>query len=139
MAEAVGRQSVVVTLDVRKNTFVHDYTLYTHNARTKQRTSLAEFCALAGDLGAGEIIVNSIDRDGMMRGYDLDLARQVRNLFEGPLSFVGGAGSIQDMQDLINAVGVVGAAAGSMFVFKGQYRAVLISYQRPANLFGPTP
>jgi Imidazoleglycerol-phosphate synthase len=138
MADSVGRQSVVVTLDLRKNMLLPGYTIYTHNGRNKQRVSLADFCAQAAELGAGEIVINSIDRDGMMKGYDLDLARQMRNLFDGPLSFVGGAGSTQDMQDLINAVGVVGAAAGSMFVFKGQYRAVLINYQKPADLFGAT-
>lgn len=136
MADAVGSQSVVLTLDVRANGLLPGHSLYTHNGRRKQKSSLADFCAQAAELGVGEIVINSIDRDGMMKGYDLDLARQVRNMFDGPLSFVGGAGSTQDMQDLIDAVGVVGAAAGSLFVFKGQYRAVLINYQKPADLFG---
>ncbi|WP_417583092.1 AglZ/HisF2 family acetamidino modification protein [Pelagibacterium sp.] len=134
MADAVGRQSVVVTLDVRKMLF--GYGLHTNNGKTKQKQSLADLCQQAAELGAGEIVINNIDRDGMMTGYDLDLARQVRRLVECPLSFVGGAGTVDHMQALIDAVGVVGAAAGSMFVFKGQYRAVLINYQKPANLFG---
>ncbi|KKB79395.1 imidazole glycerol phosphate synthase [Devosia limi DSM 17137] len=136
MADAVGSQSVVLTIDVRANGLLRGHTIYTHNGRRKQKLALADFCAQAAELGAGEIIINSIDRDGMMKGYDLNLARQVRKMFDGPLSFVGGAGSIQDMQDLIDAVGVVGAAAGSLFVFKGQFRAVLINYQRPTDLFG---
>lgn len=136
MSEAVGRQSVVVTLDVRKNSLFGGYSIHTHNGKTKQKLALNEFCRQAAELGAGEIVINNIDRDGMMTGYDLDLARQVRGLVDCPLSFVGGAGSVDDMQALIDAVGVVGAAAGSMFVFKGQYRAVLINYQKPANLFG---
>lgn len=135
MAETVGRQSVVVTLDVKKSIF-GGYSLYTHNGITKHKMALQDFCQQAAELGAGEIVINNIDRDGMMNGYDLELARQVRGLVECPLSFVGGAGSVDDLQALIDTVGVVGAAAGSMFVFKGPYRAVLINYQKPANLIG---
>lgn len=136
MADAVGRQSVVVTLDVKKNAIFSGYTLHTHNGRTKQSFSLQDFCHRAAEFGAGEIVINNIDRDGMMNGYDLELAQQVRKLVECPLSFVGGAGTVEHMQALIDTVGVVGAAAGSMFVFKGKYRAVLINYQKPLDLFG---
>ena len=97
---------------------------------------MLEFCQQAVELGAGEIIINSIDRDGKMEGYDLDLARQVRAVIDTPMTMLGGAGRTEDMQSLIDAVGVVGAAAGSMFVFRGPYRAVLISYSRPAKLCG---
>lgn len=136
MADAIGRQSVVVTFDVRKKTFGNGYVAYTHNGRNKQGGNLPELCQIAAGLGAGEIVINSIDRDGTMSGYDLALARQVRDAVSSPLSFVGGAGSAGDMQQLIDAVGVVGAGAGSMFIFKGPYRAVLISYDRPDRLEG---
>lgn len=134
MAEAVGGQSVVVTLDVRKTKLLGGYTVYTHNGREKYKINLLEFCQQAAELGAGEIVINSIDRDGMMNGYDLDLARQVRAAISTPMSILGGAGSIDDMQKLIDTVGIVGAAAGSLFVFKGAFRAVLINYARPARL-----
>jgi cyclase len=134
MAEAVGGQSVVVTLDVRKNKLLPGYTVHTHNAREKQRVNLFEFCQQAVELGAGEIAINSIDRDGEMCGYDLELAKRVRDTVSSPISILGGAGNLGHMQELIDAVGVVGAAAGSMFVFKGTYRAVLISYTRPGRL-----
>ena len=134
MAEAVGSQSVVVTLDVKKNALLSGYTIYTHNGRTKQKAHLVDFCRQAAELGAGEIVVNSIDLDGAMSGYDLALAKQVRGVVTTPVSFLGGAGNVDHMQALIDAVGVVGAAAGSMFVFKGQYRAVLINYARPSRL-----
>ena len=93
-----------------------------------------EFCQQAVSLGAGEIVVNSIDRDGEMAGYDLELAGQVRGAIETPMTMLGGAGNIDHMQALIDAVGTVGAAAGSLFVFKGPYRAVLINYARPTRL-----
>ncbi len=134
MAEAVGGQSVVVTIDVRRNRLLGGYTAYTHNGRDKQKVNLLEFCQQAVELGAGEIVINAIDRDGEMAGYDLDLAHKVRAAVSTPLSFLGGAGNVDHMQELIDAVGAVGAAAGSMFVFKGPYRAVLINYARPARL-----
>ena len=64
----------------------------------------------------------------MMKGYDLELAAQVRSVAEVPITFLGGAGSLEDLSDLFSTVGIVGGAAGSLFVFKGKYRAVLISY-----------
>ena len=134
MAEAVGAQSVVVTLDVRKNKLFFGYTVYTRNGRDKQKVNLLEFCHQAVELGAGEIVINAIDRDGEMDGYDLDLAKTIRGAVTSPISILGGAGNADHMQELIDAVGVVGAAAGSMFVFKGPYRAVLINYARPSRL-----
>lgn len=134
MADAVGAQSVVVTLDVRKNRLFAGETIYTHNGREKHKASLVEFCQQAEALGAGEIVLNSIDRDGEMQGYDLELARRLRAAVDLPVSMLGGAGSTEHMQHLIDAIGICGAGAGSMFVFKGSYRAVLISYARPARL-----
>jgi cyclase len=134
MSVAIGSQSVVVTLDVKANRLFAGHTIYTHNGRQKHKQPLLEFCQQAVSMGAGEIIINSIDRDGLMEGYDLDLARQVRGAIDTPMTMLGGAGSAEHMQALIDAVGTVGAAAGSMFVFKGPYRAVLINYARPPRL-----
>ena len=131
MADAIGSQSVVVTIDVKKGGIFGGHTVYTHNGKKKQKVKLLEFVKLVEALGAGEIVINSIDRDGMMQGYDLSLAKSVRDLVEIPLTILGGAGSTQDMADLIKEVGTIGASAGSFFVFKGIYRAVLISYARP--------
>lgn len=134
MSEAIGAQSVVVTIDVKANRLFGGYTIYTHNGKQKHKQSLFEFCQQAIALGAGEIIINSIDRDGEMEGYDLGLAKQIREVIDSPMTMLGGAGSTEHMQALIDTVGVVGAAAGSMFVFKGPYRAVLINYSRPLRL-----
>lgn len=134
MAEAIGGQSVVVTLDVRRNKLLGGYTVYAHNGKQKHKVDLLDFCRQAVELGAGEIVINAIDRDGEMGGYDLELAGKVRSAISTPISMLGGAGTIGHMQELIDTAGVVGAAAGSMFVFKGPYRAVLINYARPARL-----
>lgn len=134
MSEAIGSQSVVVTVDVKVNRLFPGYTIYTHNGQQKHKQPLLEFCQQAVSLGAGEIVINSIDLDGQMQGYDLKLARQVRDVIDTPMTMLGGAGTVEHLQALIDAVGTVGAAAGSMFVFKGQYRAVLINYARPMRL-----
>jgi imidazole glycerol-phosphate synthase subunit HisF len=131
MADQVGCQSVVVTVDVRREGLLGHHNIYTHNGKKRQKVKLLDFIANAEQLGAGEIVINSIDRDGMMQGYDLMLAKAVRAHVSTPLSFIGGAGSIAHLAELIAMVGTVGAAAGSLFVFKGTYRAVLISYARP--------
>lgn len=134
MSEEIGTQSVVVTIDVKTNRLFSGRTVYTHNGRRKHKQPLLEFCLLAESLGAGEIVINSIDRDGEMGGYDLDLACQVRDAINIPMTLLGGAGSVEHFQELIDAVGTVGAAAGAFFVFKGPYRAVLIHYERPPRL-----
>jgi len=127
-ARCVGNQSVVVVLDVRKRAIGGEYEIFTHNGRNNTGKSLPEFVLHMEKLGAGEIVINSIDRDGLMKGYDLALVEKIRELVRVPLTVLGGAGSLQDIGDLINKFGVIGAAAGSLFVFKGVYRAVLINY-----------
>ena len=134
IADVVGSQSVVVTVDVRRKKLFDGYNVYTRNGKDFQKVNFLEFCRQAVELGAGEVVINSIDRDGEMQGYDLELAKKVRDAVASPISILGGAGSMNDLQALIDAVGVVGAAAGSLFVFKGIYRAVLINYARPPRL-----
>lgn len=131
LADAVGRQSVVVTLDVKKSGLLGRLGIFTHNGKRAAKAKLADFVPMIEDQGAGEIVINHIDRDGMMQGYDLDLARSVRAAVDIPTTMLGGAGSVDHMRDLIDAIGTCGAAAGSLFVFNGVYRAVLISYARP--------
>lgn len=133
MAAAVGRQSVVVVLDVRKRTglFSKGYELCTHNGKKVHKLDPVAFAKQLQDAGAGEIVINSVDRDGLMQGYDLELAAQFKQALKVPVTFLGGAGSLDHMGELISKLGVVGVAAGSLFVFKGKYRAVLINYPNP--------
>jgi cyclase len=133
ISTAIGRQSVVVVLDVRKKILGSPYEVYTHNGKNSTKAGPLELARTMEAAGAGEIIFNSIDRDGSMDGYDLALAKQLRSVVNVPISILGGAGSLEDITDLIRHVGVVGASAGSLFVFKGQYRAVLINYPRPVD------
>jgi cyclase len=130
MASAVGNQSVVVVLDIRKKTnfFSKGYEICSHNGRVSYKLDPIALAKQFQQAGAGEILINSVDRDGMLQGYDLALAAAFRSELSVPLTFLGGAGSLNDIGDLLSTVGVVGAAAGSIFVFKGKYRAVLINY-----------
>lgn len=130
IAAEIGSQSVVVVIDTHKKRF-GGYELRTHNAGRAHKLDPVAFAREAVRLGAGEIVVNSIDLDGTMRGYDLKLAKMMRDALGVPVTFLGGAGSLADIEALIQEVGVVGAAAGSLFVFKGNYRAVLINYPAP--------
>ena len=127
-AEVVGSQSVVVVLDVKKVSFPAAYRVMSHNGTRRTGLDPVEFARRVEDFGAGEVVLNSIDCDGMMSGYDIGLVEKVRRVVNIPITAVGGAGSLEDIAQLVGAVGIVGAGAGSLFVFKGRYRAVLINY-----------
>ncbi len=130
IAERVGTQSVVVVLDVKKK-FFGGYEVVTHNGKKSTGRDPVEMAALFQQKGAGEIVINSVDQDGMMKGFDLDLAAKVRKTITVPLTNLGGAGSLDDIGSLIAKFGIIGASAGSLFVFRGVYKAVLISYPDP--------
>lgn len=127
ISEAVGVQSVVVVIDVKKKLF-GGYDIFILNGTKKVKQNLKDFVTQLNEIGVGEIVINSIDQDGQMKGYDLSLIEMVRNLCDVPITVLGGAGSLNDIKNLIDRYKIIGAAAGSLFVFKGKYRAVLISY-----------
>lgn len=132
-AERVGNQSVVVVLDVKKSLIGSKYEVRTHNGKKHTGKAPSELALEFEKRGAGEIVINSIDRDGLMKGYDYSLVEEVRKTISVPLTVIGGAGSLNDIGLLINTHGTIGAAAGSLFVFKGKYRAVLINYPNRAE------
>jgi imidazole glycerol-phosphate synthase subunit HisF len=133
IAREIGSQSVVVVVDARKSRWSSDYEVRTRNGAVKTGMTPVQAAKEAEARGAGEIVVNSIDNDGMMKGYDLTLATQVRQATQLPMTVLGGAGSHADIVKLIESCGVVGAAAGSLFVFKGPLRGVLINYPNAAQ------
>lgn len=127
IASRVGSQSMVVVLDVKKKLF-GGYEICTHNGKRPTGISPFDYAAKIEEYGAGELVVNSIDQDGLMKGYDLQLVEKIRNIVSIPLTVLGGAGSLKDIEKLIRSYEIIGAAAGSLFVFKGIYKAVLINY-----------
>lgn len=128
IARELGSQSVVAVIDAKKKLIGQRWEARILNGRQGTGRCPIELAREFEEMGAGEIVINSIDHDGLMDGYDLDLAERVRAAVGVPITVLGGAGSLEDMRILFTRLGIVGAAAGSLFVFKGPYRAVLISY-----------
>ncbi|MEE9905288.1 MAG: AglZ/HisF2 family acetamidino modification protein [Chlorobium sp.] len=127
-ARRIGSQSVVVVLDVKKTGLLRHYEVVTHNGMRRTGLNPVDFVRQLADAGAGEIVVNSVDFDGELKGYDFQLIDSIRKVVTLPLTVLGGAGSLEDIEALVKRYGIIGAAAGSIFVFKGKYRAVLINY-----------
>lgn len=126
MIQSFGSQSVAICIDVKKDMFGR-HRVYHYFNKKKSSTSLTDFIKHCEAFGFGEIIIQNVDRDGMMKGYDLDLIKLSRLNTELPLVAVGGAGEYDDIQKAFDS-GADAAAAGSLFTFYGKYRAVLINY-----------
>lgn len=126
-----GSQSIVICLDVKKSRFSRKYFASINNGNKLITKDLFPIIEQLEELGAGELIINSVEKDGMRSGYDLNLCKKISKLTNLPITFLGGAGSLDDFKKLWETCGIVGAAAGSLFVFKGKFRAVLINY--PTN------
>jgi cyclase len=133
MAVHLGSQSVVVVMDVRKDPRSGAYEIWTHNGTRNTHRNPVDFARELESLGVGEITINSIDRDGVMQGYDLELIRQIREAVTVPITALGGAGSLRDLELLVKEFGILGVGAASLFVFKGIYKAVLINYPSRAQ------
>jgi cyclase len=132
-AERFGSQSIVVSIDVKKNLF-GKYQVYTYSGKKVTKLDPATFAVQMEEMGAGEIILTSIDRDGTMMGYDIDLIKNVSASVGLPVVASGGAGKIGDFGDAIKLGGASAVAAGSFFVFQKRHRAVLITYPSEEEL-----
>ncbi|RQO65705.1 imidazole glycerol phosphate synthase subunit HisF [Pedobacter sp. KBW01] len=128
IGNAVGVQSVVVVLDVKKKGFLGSYEVFTHNGKKASGVKLKDFLQKLNEIGIGELVVNSIEDDGKMTGFDFKLFDLAREATSMPMTIIGGAGSLDDIKQAISRYQTIGVSAGSLFVFKGKYRAVLISY-----------
>ena len=124
-AEQFGSQSIVASIDAKKTD--GDYRCYITDGTEKTKWNPVDLAKKAERIGAGEIIINSIDNDGMMNGYDIDLIRQVCNTVRVPVIAIGGAGNICDLKTVLQEGHAHAAAAGSMFVYYGRLKAVLIT------------
>jgi cyclase len=133
-----GAQSIVGCVDVRRTLLGH-YALYSQAGKLKQQVDLVEHVLELERQGVGEIIVNAIDRDGTQSGYDLKMIREVTSVVQVPVVACGGAGSVDDMAAAVNEAGATAVAAGSLFVFVGPHRAVLINYPPRSELANRLP
>ena len=125
----VGAQSVAVCLDVKRVN--GRYRVFTHRGTRMVDLDLIQVLNNLSEFQIGEIIINSIDRDGTFTGYDFELAVNVREKTTINLTMVGGCSDVQDMLDLEDEIGVCGCAAGSFYTFVGKNNAVLLNYNKP--------
>ncbi|MCJ8166405.1 AglZ/HisF2 family acetamidino modification protein [Pontibacter sp. E15-1] len=132
-AAQFGSQSIVVAIDIKKSIF-GKAEVFIESGQKKVRISPVDLAKRVEQLGAGEIIVNSIDRDGTGEGYDIDLLNKISSSVHIPIVASGGAGKLADFREAKTRGGASAVAAGSMFVFHGKHRAVLITYPEYAEL-----
>jgi cyclase len=132
-AEIGGNQAVVISIDVRKN-MLGRYEVFTHSGQKKTGLDLLKYVTELEKKGAGEIFLNSIDRDGTMNGYDIPLIKNITQAVSIPVIACGGARDTGDFAEAIKSGGASAVAAGSMFVFQGKHRAVLITYPTRAEI-----
>ncbi|NOT76625.1 MAG: imidazole glycerol phosphate synthase subunit HisF [Cyclobacteriaceae bacterium] len=131
-AKYVGSQSIVASVDVKKNMW-GKYRVFIKNGAKNTDIDPVEFARKMEDAGAGELLLNAIDRDGTFGGYDETLIRSVSSAVNIPVVAIGGAATINDFVKAVGA-GASAVSAGSMFVFQLPHRAVLISYPRQQEL-----
>lgn len=132
ISERFGAQSVLVSADIKRNLFGKRL-LYSAATGKTVDTPWLDFLRKAVEAGAGEVVLNSVDRDGTMQGMDLEMIREASAALSVPLIAVGGAGSLADMKAAVQA-GASAVSAGAFFVFHGPHRAVLITYPRYQEL-----
>lgn len=140
IGDEIGVQSVVVVLDIKKRGFLYGggYDIYIRNGKEKANVQLKDFIDQINEIGVGELVINSIDDDGLMQGYNNELISLIREWTNCPITVLGGAGNLDDIKNIIKKYKIIGVAAGSLFVFKGKYKAVLINYpnrEEKAKLF----
>ena len=120
-------------MDVKKS-LLGSYEVYVNNGKINTKLDPITYAKQMQDLGVGELIVNSIDREGTGKGYDINLLEMVSNEVEIPVIGLGGAGCMQDLVDAKNQTAVSGLAAGNLFIFYGKHKAVLITYPKYKEL-----
>lgn len=132
LADQFGKQSVMISVDVKKDIFGRSK-LYASAKGKTQSTDWIDFMKRAVMAGAGEVLLNSVDRDGTMKGMDLTLIGTASKAVSVPLIAVGGVGRLEDIRAAVDE-GASAVAAGAFFVFHGPHRAVLITYPSPSEL-----
>lgn len=126
-AKTYGSSTIVATIDYKKNIWSRMIVTGVGGSQ-KSKYSPVEFAQLMEDMGAGEIVVNAIERDGMMNGYDIETLAEITAKVTIPVIAMGGAGSLVHLKEAMQKTNVSAVAAGSMFVFQGKHKAVLINY-----------
>lgn len=133
LSDHFGAQSVIVSLDVKRN-FLGRYSVWSKGGRQNTGMDPVRCAVQAAQAGAGEVLLTSIDRDGTFQGYDLELIRSVAREVDLPVIASGGAGKVEDFGRAVKEAGAAAVAAGSLVVYQGRHRAVLINFPTPSEL-----
>lgn len=133
VVKTFGSSTIVASMDVKKGFLTGKQNIYTYSGSSKIQVDPITYAKRLEESGVGEIFVTSIDQDGLMSGYDLELVTKITKHVSVPVVISGGAGSLLDFKKAVKA-GASAVAAGSMFVFKGPNRAVLINYPSQMEL-----
>jgi cyclase len=132
-SDLFGSQSIVVSIDVKRNELGR-YEIFTRSGTKNTYLNPVDFALKMEQNGAGEIFLNSIDQDGMMQGYDIELIKMVSHRVSIPVIACGGAGEIGDFIIASEKGGVSALAAGSFFLYQGKHRAFLINFPERRTL-----
>ena len=128
-----GSSTIVVCLDVKK-TFLGNYEIYINNGRKSTGKGPVKMAKVFEEIGIGELIINSIDKDGTYTGYDIGLLKMITDNVTMPVVACGGASTLEDFGEVVKKAAVSAVAAGSLFVFHGYHKAVLINYPNQMTL-----
>lgn len=126
-ANIFGNQSVIVTIDIKKD-FLGRKKVFINNGKKNTKLNPIDFIKQVESLGAGEIVINSCDNDGVMKGYDIELLKEIKSNTKVPIIALGGAGNLNHIKEVFETTKVDAVACGSMFVYQGPLKGVLISY-----------
>lgn len=127
LASLFGSQSIIASIDAKK-TWLGKYVVCTHGGKNTTKHDPVEWTKYIEEIGAGEILLTSIDRDGTYEGYDIELIKQVAAAVNIPVIACGGAGKVEDFTEAVKVGGASAVAAGSMVVYQGKNRGVLINF-----------
>lgn len=128
-----GSSTIVVSIDIKKNLF-GKYEIYSNRGKTKEKIDLIEWVQEVEKRGAGELLINNIDKDGTLQGYDHSLIKKITSNVSIPVIAAGGASSVLDLKKVIEESKAAAASAGAFFVYKGKHNAVLITYPKKEEL-----
>lgn len=129
-----GSQSIIATLDINQSKYRKKYQIFTHSGKKKRKYTPIEAAQYACDLGVGEIIVNTIHRDGTWSGFDQELIKQISLSVIVPVVATGGAGSLDDIRNVVVNSHASAVALGSMAVYQAKDMGVLIKFPKPQEL-----
>lgn len=133
-SQTFGSSTIVVCIDVKKKRLSKSQT-WIHNGKKPTGYSLVDYAKLMEEMGAGELIIQSIEQDGTMQGYDIENINKVSKTVKIPIVALGGAGNMEHLKKGYTEGNANGLAAGSMFVYQGSRRGILINYPPKAELF----